>query len=109
MQVMAGRNVTWVKSQKGHDQLVIDNFIFVVNGKGRDPHVRYWSCKTNGCSVTAKTQGHQLVEINQLPNPPDHGHINNVTELRNMELKVNYEYNCTLIVCYTGRPRFKVT
>lgn len=85
----AGRNVTWIKSQKGQDQLVVDDFIFVVNGKGRDPGVRYWCCKTTGCVVTAKTDGQRLIEMKQLPNPPDHGHINHNAELQNIELKVS--------------------
>jgi FLYWCH zinc finger domain len=60
---MAAPNVQWILSQKGKEKLVIDDYTFICNGKGKTisaPNVRYWSCQANGCAVKAKTSGNQL-------------------------------------------------
>lgn len=85
---VVNRNVRWIKSQKGKDQLVIENYIFVVNGKGKAPNVRYWACSNSNCSVSAKTDGHQLIDLKNCPNPTDHGHENDTASLRDIEVKV---------------------
>ena len=66
--IMSG-NVQWIKSQKGRTQLIVDNYVFTANGKGKAEGVRYWKCSTNGCTVSAKTQGDRLLEIHGLINP----------------------------------------
>jgi len=91
MNIMANNNVKWIKSTKGKDQLVVDDFIFSCNGKGKEVGVRYWICSSPNCKVNAKTDGNQLVRLTGIVNPPDHGHINNSETLTALNLKV-----CTL-------------
>jgi hypothetical protein len=85
---MANGNVQWVKSSKGNDQLVIDDYIFSKNGKGKAYGVLYWICSTPGCKVNAKTLGNELVSVTGIVNPPDHGHINNSGIISALNLKV---------------------
>ena len=85
---VVNRNVRWIKSQKGKDQLVVDNYIFTVNGKGKAPDVRYWVCSNSNCVVSAKTDGQQLIDLKNCPNAPDHGHEDDRASLRDIEVKV---------------------
>ena len=83
-------NVQWTKSSKGHDQLVVDDYIFFKNGKGKTPGVIYWICSSPGCRVNAKTHVNQLVSVTGVVNPPDHGHVNNHYILSALNLKASY-------------------
>lgn len=88
---MAASNVQRIVSQKGKEKLVIDEYTFICNGKGKSisaPNVRYWSCQANGCAVKAKTSGNQLVDMTGVTNPPDHGHVNDVQLVSDLHLKV---------------------
>lgn len=58
---MANYNVQLAKSSKGNDQLVIDDYIFSKNGKGKEAGVLYWICSKPGCKINAKAIGNQLV------------------------------------------------
>jgi hypothetical protein len=62
--IMANYNVSWIKSTKGNDQLVVDDFTFTCNGKGKQAGVKYWICSEPGCKVKAKTNGNQLISLN---------------------------------------------
>jgi hypothetical protein len=81
-------NVEWIKSQKGNDQLVVESYLFVSNGKGKAVNVRYWVCSTVGCKVKAKTEGTRLIDLSGLMNGNDHGHENNCSELTSRGVKV---------------------
>ena len=70
----------------------MDNYIFVKNGKGRVPNVRYWTCSSDGCVVSAKTDGLQLTALQNVANAPDHGHPDDCAKLRDISLKVS-SYN----------------
>jgi len=39
MATLAGIQMEWITSQKGNQQLVVDSFDFVANGKGTEPTV----------------------------------------------------------------------
>ena len=86
---MANYNIQWTKSSKGHDQLVVDDYIFNNNGKGKTPGVMYWICSSPGCMVRSKTDGNQVITVTGLANPPDHGHMNNKDDLFVDSLKVS--------------------
>ena len=86
--MMAARNVEWVTSQKRKAKLIVDDYVFASNGKGKAVGVRYWICSTNGCTVNAKTSGNQLDEIHGLVNPGDHGHVNDTAKISEMKLTV---------------------
>jgi FLYWCH zinc finger domain len=83
-------NIKWIKSSKGKDQLVVDDFIFYNHGKGKAAGIMYWTCSSPGCKVNAKTVGNQLLKLNGLANPPDHGHINDSKTLFDSTLKVHF-------------------
>lgn len=85
---MANYNVKWIKSTKGNDQLVVDDYIYHCNGKGKAGAVKYWICSTPGCRVNAKTQGNNLLSLTGIVNPPDHGHANNSELISDLKLKV---------------------
>lgn len=88
---MAAPILQWIVSQKGKEKLIIDDYTFICNGKGKTmsaPNVRYWSCQANGCAVKAKTSGNQLVDLTGVTNPPDHGHVNDVQLVSDLHLKV---------------------
>lgn len=91
-------NVQWTKSSKGHDQLVVDNYIFFKNGKGKTPGVMYWICSSPGCRVSTKTHVNQLVSVSGVVNPPDHGHIDNCDTLSALNLKVSY-FTVVVVIC----------
>jgi hypothetical protein len=37
---MANNNVEWITSERGRSKLIIDNYLFESNGKGKTPGVR---------------------------------------------------------------------
>jgi hypothetical protein len=88
---MAAHNVMWTCSQKGKKQLVVDSYVFEVNGKGKAADVLYWKCSTSGCTVGAKTEGDRLSEIRG-----EHGHVNDSAKIANMNMKVSL-HKCSLI------------
>jgi hypothetical protein len=103
---MAGNNVQWVSSQKGKTQLVVDNYVFMSNGKGKAVGVRYWKCSTSGCAVSARTQGDRLTEINGCLTPGDHGHVNDSAKISSMTMKVSCRqcsFICILHVSVWGK------
>ena len=58
---MANLNVEWITSERGGSKLIIDNYLFESNGKGKTPGVRYWTCATSNCPVSAKTNGNNVL------------------------------------------------
>jgi hypothetical protein len=94
---MANYNVTWIKSTKGGNQLVVDGYVFHCNGKGKVAGVKYWICSSPNCKVNAKTNGNQLVSLHGVINPPDHGHVNKSALLASVNLQV-----CTVSCCNTN-------
>jgi hypothetical protein len=86
---MANHNVQWTTSSKGQNQLVVDDYIFFKNGKGKIPGFIYWICSSPGCKVNAKTNGNQLVSVTNIVNPPDHGHVNSNSYLSALNSKVS--------------------
>lgn len=86
---MANYNVQWVKSQKGKDKLIVDDYMFESNGKGKAAGVTYWTCSYAGCKVNAKTEFNQLVKVNGITNPPDHGHIKDTAQINGLQLTVS--------------------
>jgi hypothetical protein len=94
---MANHNVEWITSQKGRSKLSIDNYLFESNGKGKVPGIRYWTCATSNCPVSAKTNGTNLIDISGAVNG-DHGHVNDVTEIANLKLKVVAYATC--VTCF---------
>jgi hypothetical protein len=91
--IMAQNNVEWVKSQRGKDKLVVDEYLFESNGKGKSAGVVYWICANVCCKVNAKTVDRQLVEIKGLINPGDHGHANDKAVIASMKLQVRISSN----------------
>ena len=87
---MAVPNVVWVDSQKGKTKLVIDDYLFESNGKGKAANVRYWACATGGCAVQVKTDGNVVQGV---VNPGDHGHMNDIQQIMDMKLKVCSQTN----------------
>jgi hypothetical protein len=85
----ANNKVEWISSERGQPKLVIDDYMFVSNGKGRTPGSRYWKCSFKGCQVTAKTIGNNVMGLQGIMNHPDHGHVNDGIEVKNVELKVS--------------------
>jgi hypothetical protein len=103
---MTGNNVQWVSSHKGKTQLVVDNYVFMSNGKGKAVGVRYWKCSTSGCAVSARTQGDRLTEINGCLTPGDHGHVNDNAKISSMTMKVScrqISFICILHVSAWGK------
>lgn len=89
--VQPNLNVKWLESQKGNPLLSIDGFVFTNVGKGKTAGVTYWRCagfKTSNCGVTAKTVGRNVVTLSGVPNPPDHGHINDSCQIATVNFKV---------------------
>ena len=83
---MAAPNVvSWLESQKGKTKLIIDDYLFESNGKGKAPTVRYWACATGGCAVRVKTDGNAVQGV---VNQGDHAHINDIQHIKDMKLKV---------------------
>jgi len=93
---MAGGNppnrvVEWWESQKGQPLLSIDGYFFTNSGNGKTPGVRYWKCsafKTHDCPVSSKTIGANVMTLNGVLNPPDHGHINADAQARSLDVRV---------------------
>ena len=84
---MANHNVDWITSQKGRSKLIVDDYLYESNGKGKVPGVRYWTCATTSCPVSAKTNGNNLIDIRGAVNG-DHGHVNDTTAIASLKLKV---------------------
>lgn len=85
---MANPNVEWINSQKGRSKLIVDNYLFESNGKGKVPGVRYWTCATSNCRVSAKTNGNNLVDIQGSANG-NHDHVDDTAAIANLKLKVS--------------------
>lgn len=84
---MANNNVEWITSERGRTKLIIDNYLFESNGKGKTPGVRYWTCATCNCPVSAKTNGNNVTDIRGAING-DHGHVNDTAAIASLKLKV---------------------
>jgi hypothetical protein len=85
---MAAGNVQWVTSQKGNPPLVLDDYLFTCNGKGKFPTVRYWSC-ASGCPVNVKTDGNQVINVTGV-----HDHVNDTSLVQHITLKVRMQQYC---------------
>jgi hypothetical protein len=89
--IMAVQNVEWISSERERSKLVVDSYLYQMNGKGKlaqAPNVRYWVCASSGCSVRAKTDGNIVVQVTGTVNPADHGHVNDRQEIADIKLKV---------------------
>ena len=85
---MANMNVEWITSERGRSKLIkLDNYLFESNGKIKIPGVRYWTCATSNCPVSAKTNGNNVTDIRGTANS-DHGHVNDATAIASLKLKV---------------------
>ena len=108
---MANYNVEWITSERGKSKLIIDNYLFESNGKGKIPGTRYWTCATSSCPISAKTIGNNVIDV-QVPVNGDHGHFNDITTIASFKLKVKnlvlpilcVLYNVTLIDCLDQSP-----
>jgi len=69
MYIMASMQTVWITYQKWKQQLVIDKFLFRINGKGRYPNFHNWICPG-----TMQTDSQQIVNTKNVMNPPDHRH-----------------------------------
>lgn len=79
-------NVQWLTSQKGQPMLVVDDYIFSKNGKGKNQDVLYWICASNGhtaCSVRATTERQVLTDFRGV-----HNHEDSASSLRDKTMKV---------------------
>lgn len=86
-------NVQWLTSTKGQPLLVVDDYMFHKNGKGKNPDVLYWICASNGrtgCTVRATTDRQNLSDLRGV-----HCHVNDASGIRDSELKVM----CKSILC----------
>jgi hypothetical protein len=84
---MNGHIVKWVTSQRGQPQLVVDDYKYTNNGKGKNANIMYWLCagsKTYGCSVRAVTDRQALSDLRG-----QHQHPNDIVEVGNIEMKVS--------------------
>jgi hypothetical protein len=84
---MNGHIVKWVTSQRGQPQLVVDDYKYTNNGKGKNANIMYWLCagsKTFGCSVRAVTDRQALSDLRG-----QHQHPNDIVEVGNIEMKVS--------------------
>ena len=87
-------DIKWLTSQKGQRQLVVDNYIYKNNEKGKDRGTVYWVCsskRSSGCQATAQTNVDHLNWIHEVDNPPDHGHPNDYAEISSRQLKVSVD------------------
>jgi hypothetical protein len=84
---MANHNEEWITSERGKSKLIIDNYLFESNGKGKIPGSRYWTCATSSCPISAKTIGNNVIDVGG-PVNGDHGHVNDITTIASLKLKV---------------------
>lgn len=90
MAAPVARNIEWVVSQKGNEKLIVNGYLFTLNGKGKNanqPNVRYWVCAASGCTVKAKSDGNILTELRGTVNEA-HAHVNDSQQIGNIRLKV---------------------
>ncbi len=84
---MNQHTVQWLTSERGKPMLVVDDYIFANNGKGKNPNVMYWICAgnaSNGCSARAGTNGQALTELRGA-----HDHANDDVRIKGLKMKVN--------------------
>lgn len=90
--ILPNTAVEWLQSQKRQPLLSIDGYLFTNSGNGKIAGVRYWKCsafKSHNCQVSAKTVGPNVVQLNGVLNPPDHGHINDAAKTTGFEFRVS--------------------
>ncbi len=68
--------------------LVVDDYMFTNKGKGKQPGIMYWRC-IQCCGAEAKTDGQNLISLQGIIAPPDHGHPNDCVEVKNRQLKLS--------------------
>lgn len=112
--------IEWLDSQKGQPLLSIDGYLFTNSGKGRTAGVRYWKCaafKTHNCLVSAKSDGANVTNLSGIQNAPDHGHVNDAAQTKNLEVRVCFQaflsyktrnFSCNLLHSHSAKVPFSI-
>ena len=90
-------NFRFITTKRGGNALIFDDYMFRVNRKSGTK--QYWKCCHAGCSVSAVTDGVNMVKQ---PDTQAHVHPNDDLEIKRKEFKhqVTQEVSIYCIVCF---------